>query len=189
MLQLIDQFYLQGKVKVVEMNPPDMASALASGALDAYYVGEPFAAQTLKSGDAKLLYHVEDLWQNFICNLALVKQSLIDADPKAVALLVQGAARSGLWASQNPLEAAKIASMYWNQPRDLVAYALTTPPDRIVYDRFIPDDTEMQHLADLMQQYNLLQTSTAEGLVENRFAADVDTKGISDILSILPANQ
>lgn len=188
MLQLIDEFHLQGKVNVVEMNPPDMASALASGALDAYYVGEPFAAQTLKSGDAKLLYYVEDVWQNFICNLALVKQSLIDEDPKAVALLVQGAARSGLWASQNPLEAAKIACMYWNQPRELVVYALTTPPHRIVYDRFVPDDTEMQHLTDLMQQYNLIQTSSVAGLVENRFAVEVDTEDVTDIYSILPAN-
>jgi NitT/TauT family transport system substrate-binding protein len=39
-----------GAINIVEMNPPDMASALSSGALDAYFVGEPFAAQTILSG-------------------------------------------------------------------------------------------------------------------------------------------
>ena len=43
---------LEEQIQVVEMNPPDMASALASGVLDAYFVGEPFASRTLKNGDS-----------------------------------------------------------------------------------------------------------------------------------------
>ena len=51
-LQLIEENGLQGRINVVEMNPPDMAAALSTGSLDAYYVGEPFAASTLISGEA-----------------------------------------------------------------------------------------------------------------------------------------
>ena len=69
LLQLIEEQGLTGSINVVEMNPPDMAAALSTGSLDAYYVGEPFAAQTLKSGHAKLFSYVEDLWPKFICNL------------------------------------------------------------------------------------------------------------------------
>ena len=64
--RLIDENGLNGKVNVVEMNPPDMAAAMVAGVLDAYYVGEPFAAQTLQSGHSTRVFYVEDVWPKFI---------------------------------------------------------------------------------------------------------------------------
>ena len=188
-LQLMEERGLAGKINIVEMNPPDMASALASGALDAYYVGEPFAAQTLRSGDARLIHYVEDVWKYFICNLVLVRQDFIENDPEIVQMLVQGAARSGIWARENPHTAARIASEYWNQPFDLVKYALTTPEKRIVYDRFIPKREEMQHLANLMMRFKLIEHNKISGLIEDSFAKTVDLSGITDIASILQPRQ
>ena len=188
-LQLMEDRGLAGKINIVEMNPPDMASALASGALDAYYVGEPFAAQTLRSGDASLVHYVEDVWKYFICNLVLVRQDFIENDPEIVQMLVQGAARSGFWASENPHAAARIASEYWNQPLDLVEYALTTPEKRIVYDRFIPKREEMQQMADLMMRFKLIEHNKISGLIEDSFAKTVDLSGITDIASILQPRQ
>ena len=184
-LQLMEERGLAGNINIVEMNPPDMASALASGALDAYYVGEPFAAQTLRSGDASLVHYVEDVWKFFICNLILVRQDFIENDPEIVQMLVQGAARSGIWAGENPHTAARIASEYWNQPADLVEYALTTPEKRIVYDRFIPKREEMQHMADLMLRFKLIEHNEISGLIEDSFAKAADLNGITDIASIL----
>ena len=184
-LQLMEDTGLVGKINVVEMNPPDMASALATGSLDAYYVGEPFAAQTLKSGDAQLLNYVEDVWPNFICNVVLVRNDFIENDPEIVQLLVQGAARSGVWADINYREAAIIASRYWNQAVDLVEFALTTPENRIVYDRFIPKQVEIQHMADLMVHFNLIETNDISGLIEDKFAIRSDLSNITDIASII----
>lgn len=183
-LQLMEATGLAGQIHVVEMNPPDMASALAAGSLDAYYVGEPFAAQTLKSGDANLLSYVEDVWPNFICNLVLVRQAFIEKDPDMVRMLVQGAARSGIWAENNPGEAARIASRYWNQPVELVEYALTTPKKRIVYDKFIPKQEEMQYMADLMVRFNLINNSDISGLIDDHFAMSADLSGITNFASI-----
>ncbi|NNG00779.1 MAG: ABC transporter substrate-binding protein [Desulfobacteraceae bacterium] len=182
---LLEQHLLQGKINIVEMNPPDMASALAAGSLDAYFVGEPFAAQTLKSGDSRRILYVEELWDKFICNLTIVKKEFIQRNPEAVRLLVQGAARSGVWASKNPKAAANIASMYWNQPQELVHYALTTPEKRIIYDQFIPLDTELQYLADLMTRYGLLESNNIDGLVDGQFAAAANTRNVTDLKSIL----
>ncbi len=184
-LNLIESNGLNGRIHVVEMNSPDMASALASGSLDAYYVGEPFAAQTLKSGDASRLFYVEEVWENFICNLAVVRRDMIDKEPEVVEMLVHGAARSGLWAQRNLKQAAGIASLYWNQPRDLVEYALTTPKDRIVYDQFVPVIGELQYLADQMVKFNLLQDNDISGLVDDRFAKTADLDGISSLASVL----
>jgi NitT/TauT family transport system substrate-binding protein len=52
--QLAEKFGLSGaNLNIVEMNPPDMASALATGALDAYFVGEPFPAKSVCTGSRK----------------------------------------------------------------------------------------------------------------------------------------
>lgn len=184
--RLAEEFGIAGPdLKIVEMNPPDMPSALSSGALDAYFVGEPFAASTVKTGQAKALYYVEQVWPGFICNLLLVRQDLIDAHPQWVQDLVEGAARSGYWARSHPDEAAKIAAEYWNQRPELVEYALRTPPDRIVYDRFVPKYEEMQFLADQMVRFGLLEHGNIDGLIDDRFAKNADLHNITDCKSIL----
>jgi NitT/TauT family transport system substrate-binding protein len=162
-----------------------MASALSSGALDAYFVGEPFAAQTVLSGDADVVAYAESLWPNFICNLVLVKNYWLDANPSIARKLVETAVRSGMWADLHPDEAARIASTYWNQSVDLVRYALTTPAGRIVYDRFTPKADELQVIADLMVRFNLIRHADITGLVDNRFALAAPMEGIDDLGSIL----
>lgn len=184
--QLAEKYGLSGaNLNIVEMNPPDMASALATGAIDAYFVGEPFAAKTVHAGEAKVLYYVEEVWPNFICNLTVVRQEVIDKHPDWVKALVQGAARAGIWAGKHPAEAARILAEYWNQPVDFVKYALTTPPNRIVYDKFTPKQEEIQLLADEMKRFKLIQDAGIKGLVDDRFAREANLDGITDVKSIL----
>ena len=189
--RLAQEFGLLGNnLNIVEMNPPDMASALATGAIDAYFVGEPFAAKAIQAGEGKVLHYVEEVWDGFICNLLIVRQDLIDMHPDRVGSLVQGAARAGYWARSHPKEAAEIAGSYWNQPADFVEYVLTTPPGRIVYDRFTPKQDEIQFLADEMQRFNLLETTNISGLADERFARAANLDGITDLKSILgPSNK
>jgi NitT/TauT family transport system substrate-binding protein len=176
---------LTGSINIVELNPPDMASAMTTGALDAYFVGEPFAAQTLQSGDSSLLYYAEDIWPNFICNLVIIKQSFIEKDPEMVKDFVQGAIRAGLWAENHLDEAAEIVSRYWNQPTTLIKYAMSTPPGRVVFDRFTPKAGEMQQIATLMKDFGLAADSDIAGLIDARFAEGADTGGVTDFTSIL----
>ncbi len=185
-LEMLQGTAAEGRVAIVEMNPPDMASALATGSLDAYFVGEPFAAQTLLSGDAEVLRYVEDIWPHFICNLVIVKQDLIARERDAVQQLVSGAARSGVWARQHPQEAAAVASRYWNQPSEVIRYALITPEARIVYSRFTPQTGEIQELAEKMHAFDLVPHADIEGLVDDRFACQAHLGGITDLTSILP---
>lgn len=188
--QLAAKHGLSDRIKVVEMNPPDMPAALVSGALDAYYVGEPFAAQTLQNGYAKPLLYVEDVWPNFICNVMLVKESFIEEHQDLAKQLVQGAARSGLWVKNNIVESSEIAASYWNQSPELVKYALTNPDKgRVVYDQFLPEADEFEHIAKLMVRFGMAQTDNIEGLVENRFAREASMKGIDGIDTILNPNK
>jgi NitT/TauT family transport system substrate-binding protein len=184
-LKLIAEAGLADKIRLVEMNPPDMASALTTGALDAYFVGEPFAAQTIKSGDADRIFYVEEVWPNFICNLMLVKGQLIEKDKSAVQHLVQGAVRAGIWAKRNTRMAAQIAATYWGQPQELVEYALNTPKQRIVFDRYVPVDQEIQFMANLMVRFGLINDRSVDGLVEDRFAKAANLTGIDSAETIL----
>ena len=184
--RLAEQFEIRGaQLNIVEMNPPDMPSALATGSLDGYFVGEPFAAQTIRSGKSKVLYYVEQVWPGFICNLLLVRQDFINEHPDQVQMLVQGAARSGFWAREHTKEAAAIVAQYWNQPVELIEFALGTPRNRIVFDRFVPKDEELQFLANEMMRFKLLEKNNISGLAEDRFALSSNLKGVSDLKSIL----
>ncbi len=181
-----ERFGLSGpNLNIVEMNPPDMPSALATGSLDAYFVGEPFAAKSVYAGESQVVYYVEQIWPSFICNLTLVRQELIDRDPETVRLLVQAAARSGIWAKGNVKAAAEIVSKYWNQPVDLVEYAMNTPLHRIVFDEFIPKYDEMQYLADLMVKFRLLSSNEIQGLIDDSFAKSANLEGVTDLKSIV----
>jgi NitT/TauT family transport system substrate-binding protein len=185
MLQLIEQYQMDGQIKLVEMNPPDMASALATGALSAYYVGEPFAAMTVKNKDAQEVFYAEEVWPGFISNLMLVRESFIQNDPVLVNELVAGAARSGIWALQNPEKAAKVVCKYWNQSEDFIQYALTHPENRIVYNQYIPIEAELQYMADLMKRFGLSSSCDINGLVDDRFSLKVSLQNITDLDSIL----
>lgn len=185
LLDMIEKKNLTGSINVVEMNPPDMASALSSGSLDAYFVGEPFAAQTLFNGKSDKFFYAEEVWENFICNLAIVRNDLIEKYPEVVQEVVKGAARTGFWASEHPHDAIKVASKYWNQPVPLLEYAFTTPENRIRYDHYIPREDEMQKMADMMKKLGLIAKSDIGGLVDDRFARAVTVEKISSVDDIL----
>lgn len=182
---MMEQAGLTGRINVVEMNPPDMAQALSTGSLDGYFVGEPFAAQSIRNGSGERLFYVEEIWPGFICNLMLVTRDFMERDPEAVRRLVEGAVRAGLWARDHVDEAATIAAAYWNQPRDLVEYAMTTPPERIVYDRFVPKAAEFADLVARMRHFGLVAGAEIDDLVDDRFALGANQRGIDGVESIL----
>jgi len=128
---------------------------------------------------------VKDVWPGFICNLVIVLQSYTEAHPDRVQQLVEGAARAGLWAKAHPMEAATIAAQYWNQSIDLVQFTMSTPPERFVFDRFVPKKDEIQYLADQMVKFKLLKSNDVSGLVNDMFAKAADLDGITDTASIL----
>ncbi len=171
---------LADKINVVEMNPPDMASALISGSLDAYFVGEPFPSKTLKSGDAELLHYVEEIAPHFICNLMIVRNDFIKKDPKTVKMLVASAARAGFWAKNHLDKTVEIAAEYWNQPPDLVRYALTARKGGVLFDLYQPKETEIQTMANDMVSLGLIKNNNIAGLVDDEFAKNVDFNNIGD---------
>jgi NitT/TauT family transport system substrate-binding protein len=158
------------KIRFVELPPPDMPGALATKAIDAYFVGEPHAARAELDGSGRVLYHAKDIWPRFISCVLVVTEKLIDTRPAVVRDLVRGIAESGEWAETHREEAAKVVSPFFRQDEKLVRYVLTQPPDRVSYRMLTPGDEEMQKIADMGLEAGILERPLdVKGLVDRRF--------------------
>lgn len=144
-----DQGVKPEEIKFVEMPPPDMPGALASRAIDAYFVGEPFAAKAELDGSGRVLYYAKDIWPHFISCVLVVHENLIRERPAVVRDLVRGIAESGEWAETHRVDAAKVVSPYFRQDERVVRYVLTKPPDRVSYRMLNPSDTELEKIRDM----------------------------------------
>jgi NitT/TauT family transport system substrate-binding protein len=154
-----DQGVRPEEIKFVEMPPPDMPGALAAKAIDAYFVGEPFAAKAELDGSGRVLYYAKDIWPHFISCVLVVHEDLIKARPAVVRDLVRGIAESGEWAETHRTEAAKVVSPYFRQDEKLVRYVLTRPPDRVSYRMLNPTDAEMEQIRDMGIKAGILTRS------------------------------
>jgi NitT/TauT family transport system substrate-binding protein len=152
-----DQGMAPGDLRFVEMPPPDMPGALATRAIDAYFIGEPHAARAELDKTGRVLYHAKDIWPHFISCVLVVTERLIKERPAVVHDLVRGIAESGEWAEGHRVEAATLVSPYFRQDERLVRYVLTQPPDRVSYRMLTPTDQEMQRIADMALETGVLE--------------------------------
>ena len=96
-----------------ELPPPEHPVALQSDSIDAYIVGEPFAAKAEVDGYGRVLYHTKDIWKDFISCVLVVRQDLIDEERTLVQELVDGIAKSGKWLDEDMehrMDAAEVAA-------------------------------------------------------------------------------
>jgi NitT/TauT family transport system substrate-binding protein len=158
---------------LVELPPPDMPGALAAGAIDAYFIGEPFAAKAELAGTGRVFRHAKDIWPGFVSCVMVVHEKLMKEQPAAVADLVRGIAESGEWAEGHRLEAARVAAPYFRQDEALVRFVLTRPPDRVSYRMLRPTHAEMTQIRDMAVAAGILDRPLpVEEYLDLRFIPD-----------------
>ena len=163
---------------MVEMAPPDVAGALAAGAIDAFSMGEPFPSQAEMGGFGRVLFHARQYWPDYISCVLVVRQDVIDRRPAAVQALVDGIARSGLWledgsrARAHRVHAADfVGRYYYRQDPRLLRWALTNPLDRVKYEPLSPRRADFELIVRLMIETGVLDHSIAfDQYVDTRFA-------------------
>ena len=143
-------------ITFVVLPPPDMPTSLAAGAIDGYFVGEPFCAKAELDGTGRILYYARDIWPNFISCALVVHEDLIKDHPEVVEDLVRGIAQSGAWAETHRAEAAKLASPYYRQDEKVLNYVLTADPHRVSYLKLTPTDEDLQQIEDMGLKMGLL---------------------------------
>lgn len=162
-------------VKLVEMPPPDVAGALAVKAIDAFSMGEPFPSQAEMGGFGRVLFHAREVWPDYMSCVVVVRQDAIDERPAAVQLLVDGIARSGLWLDEKSAHrdhaAEFVGRYYYNQPPDLLRWALLRDLRRVVYSDLEPRKPDFDLVRDLMLKTGLIERAIEfEDYVDPRFA-------------------
>jgi NitT/TauT family transport system substrate-binding protein len=147
-------------MKMVEMAPPDVAGALAAGAIDAFSMGEPYPSQAEMGGFGRVLFHAREYWPDYISCVLVVRQDMIDNRRDAVQTLVDGIARSGLWLEKGrPYRenaAEFVGRYYFNQNPALLRWALTNPLDRVMYTPLSPRKPDFDLIRDLMVETGVL---------------------------------
>lgn len=170
---------------LVELPPPDMPGAIAVGAIDAYFIGEPHAGRAELDGTARVLHHVKDIWPQFISCVLVVNETLIAERPEVVADLVRGIAESGEWAEKNRNEAARLVAPFYRQDEKLLRHVLTTPPDRVSYRMLTPTDEELQRIHDMGIAAGILERPIKmSDLIDRRFIPAVIEPARIDVAAI-----
>jgi len=165
-----DEGMQPGDINFVDLPPPDMPSALAAGAIDAYFVGEPHAAKAELAGTGRVLYYAKDIWPRFVSCVLVVRDELIKEHPEIVRDLVRGIAESGEWAERNRLDAARVAAPYYRQDQKLLEFVLTQPPDRVSYRHLTPTDEDLQMIMKYALKAGILRKPIdLSDLVDRRF--------------------
>ena len=155
-------------ISFVILPPPDMPTSLASGAIDGYFVGEPFCAKAEMDGIGRVLYYARDIWPNFISCALVVHEDLINEHPEIVQDLVRGIASSGEWAETHRADAAKLVAPYYRQDEKVLKYVLTSDPPRVSYVQLTPTDGDLQRIQDMGLKLGLLTKSIAMNELINR---------------------
>jgi len=162
-------------VKIVEMAPPDMPSALYAKAVDAYCTGEPYGAAAQRAGYAVPLRMTRDEWPNYICCVLTVRQELIDQNPALVQDLVNYVQGAGSWLDaqrDHRTLAAEISAdiKYFNQDRAVIQYVMDNPADRVTYGDLRMIREEFDDLMELSLQAGTLKRPIAfERYIDDRF--------------------
>src|SRR6266567_6243586 len=168
-------------LRMVEMAPPDVAGALAAGAIDAFSMGEPYPSQAEMGGYGRILYKARDLWPDYMSCVLVVRQDMIDKRPEAVQALVDGIARSGLWLEKGrPYRedaADFVGRFYYHQDPKLLRWALTNPLDRVMYTPLTPYKPDFDLVRDLMIETGVLDRKIEfNEYVDTRFAEGIRNK-------------
>jgi NitT/TauT family transport system substrate-binding protein len=167
-----------GDVRMVEMAPPDVAGALAAGAIDAFSMGEPFPSQAEMGGFGRVLFNAREYWPDFISCVLVVRDDAIQNKREAVQVLVDGIARSGLWLD-NPQKrrprrehaADFVGRFYYRQDPRLLRWALTNPLDRVEYQPLTPLRKDFELIVRLMRETGVLDRDIAfEEYIDPQFA-------------------
>ena len=90
-----------GGIRLVEMDPQEMAAALSRGEIRAYVVDQYIGAEDVLAGKAKWLRRSQDVWKNETCCVLALNKDFIANYPQAVQELVDGYVGSGLFIDKN----------------------------------------------------------------------------------------
>lgn len=158
-------------LKIVDMAPPEMVNALATGRIHGYIVAEPFGVQAEVQKVGKVLALSKDIWHDHICCVLNLREKVVASYPEAVQELVSGMQRTAAFIEANPAQAAKGSVKIIGQKAEIVERVLTSPRDRLSFLNLAPARADFAATQDYMLKFGIAkQKVDLAGYLDNRFA-------------------
>jgi len=158
-------------VKIIDMPPPEMVVALATGRIHGYIVAEPFGVQAESQKIGKVLMLSKDIWPNHICCVLNLRESVINKYPEVVQELVSGLSKTAKFIEANPLQAARESVSLLGQKQEIIERVLTTPADRLTFNNLVPDLADFSATQRYMKSYGLPGSGVnLKAYLDNSFA-------------------
>jgi NitT/TauT family transport system substrate-binding protein len=158
-------------LKIIDMAPPEMVVALATGRIHGYIVAEPFGAQAEAQKVGKILTLSKDIWHDHICCVLNVQDKLVQRYPGEVQELISGFLRTAQFIESNPSQAAKGSVKLFGQKAEIVERVLTTPRDRITFRNLVPSKADFAATQDYMIKFGIAKEKVdLSSYIDDRFA-------------------
>lgn len=100
----------ENQTNLFVMKPPDMPTAMASGAIDGYIVAEPFNSAGELLAQGSIVRFTGDVFKNHPCCVAVMNEKDIQERPEWSQKVLNGLVKAQLWIINNREEVAHILS-------------------------------------------------------------------------------
>ncbi len=137
-------------VKVTELAPAEMPSALASGRIAGYCVAEPFGAVSVEGGYGKILATSSELWKDSVCCALVIHEHFRKEAPGLVEKLRSACLQAGEKLS-SPAGKLAAASGFLKQPDGVLARSL----EWISFQNLILTEEAYADLTEKLKKYGL----------------------------------
>ena len=158
-------------LKIIDMAPPEMVNALATGRIHGYIVAEPFGVQAEAQKVGKVLVLSRDIWKDHICCVLNIRESVIASHPEAVQEVVSGMLRTAAFIEANPSQAAKGSTRILGQKPEIIEKVLTTPRDRLSFLNLAPNRADFAATQEYLIKFGIAKEKVdLAGYLDDRFA-------------------
>ena len=162
---------VDGDTHIIELAPPEMVTALATGRIDAFIVAEPFGAQAEIQKVGRVLALSKDIWPDHICCVLNLRQEAIDRAPEAVQEVVTALVQAAASISADPGAAAAASAQFLGQKPEVILHVLTEPKGRVTYAKLTPELPDFAVTQDALIALGLLKGPVdLAAYLEPRFA-------------------
>ncbi|HEX2927337.1 MAG TPA: ABC transporter substrate-binding protein [Ruminiclostridium sp.] len=141
-------------VKVVELAPPEMPAALASGQIDGYSVAEPFGAKSVAINTGKVLFESNELWKDSICCSLVLTDNFINNNKDVAKKVVSSYGEAGKYITENKDKSNEIAKKYLKLDDKVLDLSMKW----ISYDNLAITKEAYDDLTKKMIEFNISKT-------------------------------
>lgn len=142
-------------VEVIELAPPEMPAALATGQIAGYSVAEPFGAKAAALGKGYALYESGDLWEDSLCCGLVFTDKFLNEQKETADSVIDTYKAAGEQLQAE--EAKEVAQRYLEQEDDVLDISLQW----ISYDDLSFDKNIYEVLVERVKKYSLSENPPA----------------------------